>query len=82
MSERLAPEQVEERWAAIGPDEREAFLLFGTKAAPWESPPDYAARILKADPNVSLAGARIIASIFRVAYDELAAPLVEQVVSP
>jgi hypothetical protein len=70
---RLAATEVEERWAAIAPSEREAFLRFGTKAAPWESVPDYAERILKADPKITLAGARTVAVIFRCAYNELAA---------
>ena len=71
MSDRLPVEEVAERWAAIQPAEREAFLRFGTKAAPWESPPDYAARILKSDPKITLDGARIVATIFRAAYDGL-----------
>jgi hypothetical protein len=70
LQTRLDAAWVDERWAAITPSEREAFLRFGTKAAPWESTPDYAERILKSDPKITLDGARIITAVFRAAYDE------------
>lgn len=66
---RLA--DVDERWAAVKSDEREAWLLWGKRAAPWENAPDYAERILKGDPKLTLEGARTIAVVFRAAYDEL-----------
>lgn len=71
-AERLA--EIEERWNAVKPTEREAFLLYGTKAAPGESPSDYAERILKADLKISLEGARVVSRIFRAAYNELVTP--------
>jgi hypothetical protein len=80
MSTTTEPETIErwpitlvmERWYAFTPDEREALLRYGSKPAPWESTPDTAYRILKADRRVTLEGARCIDAIFRTAYNEFA----------
>lgn len=71
--ERWALTEVQTRWAAIEPGEREAFLRYGRGDAPWESAPDYAARILKVDWHISLDNAAKLAAIFRAAYDALVA---------
>ena len=62
---------VDERWDSFTTDEREAWLRCGWRKAAWESTPDCALRILKADPRVSLKGAATIDTIFRAAYDTL-----------
>lgn len=63
-----------ERWDAVEPHEREAFLRYGLNPAPWESPPAFAARILKADPKMSLDNGAKLAIIFRSAYESMVSP--------
>jgi hypothetical protein len=65
---------VEERWNAVTPRERLAWIMYGRNAASWESPPDYAERVLKFDPRISLSGGHALSAIFRAAYNELAKP--------
>jgi hypothetical protein len=72
--DRWSIQEIAARWGAVLFVEREAFLRFGTRHAPWESTPAYAARILKADRNISLENAAKVAAVFRAAYDELATP--------
>ena len=51
---RWPVEEVAARWDAVEWYEREAWLRFGWRAAPWERAPDFAARILKADRKLTL----------------------------
>lgn len=71
MSGRWSQDEVDDRWCAVNPDEREAWLRFGTRPAPWENAPDFAERILKGDPNLTLQNAATLTVVFRSAYDSL-----------
>lgn len=62
---------VAERMAALTPLEQLAVLRHGWYKAPWEDVPDFAARILKRDPRITLASGAKVAAIFRAAYDAL-----------
>jgi hypothetical protein len=64
---------VDERLDALTPRERLALLRYGWRPAPWENPPDFAARILKRDPKITLANSRRLVAIFRAAYDAMVA---------
>lgn len=62
---------IAERWDAVTPRERLAFMRYRYNKAPWESVPDYAERILKFDPKVTLEAGKAISAIFRAGYDGL-----------
>jgi len=69
----VSEEEINERWLATTTEERDKFMRYGRRAAPDEAPPDFAARILKFDPKITLLNARRLVVIFRSAYNEMVA---------
>lgn len=68
---RWPVDEVDARWNAVEWHEREAWLRYGWRAAPWEDAPTFAARILKGDSKLTLANAAKLVVIFRAAYDSM-----------